>query len=426
MQDYDKNDYANLPPIYNEMPVPKQQTRQLSYTAPADAGQRSWDKKQRYEPLMDEYQMTHRTQPGYRRKIRRERNGQAYQGRADLLTSDGVPEDVMNLFRDVFAYQLDDKTEDGREKLRLVMLPHINRIGIVELHLDPTHGENWRTIWYAQHMPVEGKLPSDYEGNLELAHHTGRMGEFKLPDREEFEHVERCDRKRYGVDAVEEFIHSFEARDAYLSEFKMRDFERAFCDYYFNQEVDDMNQLFGSGQRMRSVATIMLKSDPARWKRVQHEGWVEVTKRKAGEYQAEKREALGVELAKWNELRGLSRNWEPSEELLEATQANLAPHDLSLMDLIVFARMEQLKTRIPQAGAVTRSDAAKEQHEIDKLETQLDEKELARAERKRQLRTVYQGIEATARVRTGKGRSRTLTKKEVASMMKAKLKRGEL
>lgn len=247
-------------------------------------GSKEFDKMQAEQPLLTE-EIGQREQPGFRKSIRRARNGQAYSWErrdpADLHSWDPLPTEITNAFEEVFRDRLFDS--DGRQRLRLVMHPHLKRVTMIEMHLDPAKGgEAWQTIWVCQHRPEKGHLPVDYRADKEMWHLTGRVGEFKWPELEELQDIERLDRVKYGVDSVEAFIHSFEMKEELETGRKMEDFTYGFLSYYFELAVDEANQEAGSGQKMRSLDTLCPpKSNPERWGREEKEGYTIVHKKQS-------------------------------------------------------------------------------------------------------------------------------------------------
>lgn len=224
-----------------------------------------WDEN----PLLSSPDIGQREQPGLRRYLRRQKNGQAYDGRdPEKLCAFKVPEQFQTMLRNVFG-------AERCKKLKLAMHPHMKRICLFEKHTDPSHGrlEEWRLIWVCQTQPQEGVCPSDYRGDREREHLTGLIGEFKWPEVEELEFIEKTDKKKYGADNVELFWAYMEKSEEDERERVMQDRTEGFLDYYFNLARDEANQAYGSGQRMSSYATIKLRGNRRKWRHVQKEGY---------------------------------------------------------------------------------------------------------------------------------------------------------
>lgn len=268
----------------------------MKHVRSSNGGSDKWTSK----AFFDSGWENRRDSPGLKKRIRLERNGQAYDGRDPWKQNGWRPSQQLEIVLE---------TVFGRERcenLRFALHPHLKRICLYERHREPELGraECWRLIWICSSYPT-GKAASDYGNDVELAHTGKFIGEFKHPEYEELLDIERLDKKKYGVAAVELFLHRIDMEEENAEEKRMAEHTAGFLDYYFNLARDEANQLFGSGQRMSSYATVFLKSDPKRWKREEKDGYTVVTKRASGEegrheYRDEVREFL--ELCPLNEI----------------------------------------------------------------------------------------------------------------------------
>ncbi len=261
-----------------------------------------------------------RESPGVRKKLRMIRNGEAYGYiDPDELSSLGEPPpQIQAALEDVLGDWAKD--DNGAERIKVRVHPHFHRWCLYEREYRPELGgqELWRCFYIFMGDPVKGKLPSDMDGDLYKYHFTGRIGEYVEPDRSHFEMIERFNRHKYGVDAVNE--HAGALQDKELAEAEREETERteAFLDDNWFLVADEANQKAGSGQYMRDshCRNYGYKSNVERWRRVQKEGYVVIEKKSKEEYDKEVREDLRTFAQKWAEARGFRRNWRPSKEEL--------------------------------------------------------------------------------------------------------------
>lgn len=225
----------------------------------------AWDKKRRETPLMTE-DVGKREHPGVGRRTRRTYHDwmfcDAHPSKYGALST--PPPGVETWLKDVFG----DRAKD----LLVFMHPHLKRWCLGERHKDPRKGENiWQVIWICAEAARETEdgesfhVPSDYVGDRFLECFGQFVGEFKLPTKQDFVEIEAGDRKKYGVDQVCEMFQAREDAPMIEREKQFDAFCEDFDDYHFNMACDEANQRAGSGWHMRSVPTVLYKSNPERW-----------------------------------------------------------------------------------------------------------------------------------------------------------------
>lgn len=210
-----------------------------------------------------------REAPGVRRSVRRTYHDWMFLDRdpEEFRKDESLPIGVESALKDVFG--------ERAKNLKVAMHPHLRRWCLYERHRDPALGKDdmWQTIWICCEAPEDGKIPSDYVGDRFLESFGKFVGEFRLPHKQDFIEIEEGDKKKYGVDAVWRMFDKRYNKERDEAEKELRDSTEDFCDYYFNQAVNDANQAAGSGQRMQSYATVKLFSDPEKWYNAERNGY---------------------------------------------------------------------------------------------------------------------------------------------------------
>ena len=274
-----------------------------------------------------------REQPGLKQSVRMAAHKEAYcYVDPDLLADlDSPPEHVQAAFEEVFGDRIEDP--DGRERLKLRVHPHFRRWCLYERALIPELGDSlWKVVWIAQDEPVKGHLPEDLKGDIYKAHFTGMLGDYKEPDKADFELVEQFDKKKYGVNAVNELAGKLqETEEAALEEYEAARTED-FLDYYWNMAYDEANQEQGSGQHMRSVASVKLKANIERYRHTRKNGYTLIERKSKAEWLDELAEVI-VSTLKETERAVL-------KELLKE---KLAGMDEALVDRIAEMTKEEAK-----------------------------------------------------------------------------------
>jgi hypothetical protein len=260
-----------------------------------------------------------RTQPGLGKKLRMWHHGEAY-GYVDpdeLSSLAEPPPHAQAALEDTFGdWALDD---EGNERIKLRVHPHMNRWALYEREYRPDLGANiWRCFFIFQTDPVEGVLPSDMRGDIYKAHFTGRVGEYVEPTRAEFELLEKFNIAKYGVNAVNEHCGALEEKDYREACAAEEEFDADFLDRNWGLARDEMNQLAGSGQYMFSghCDTFKHKTNLSRWRRIDKGTYTLVEKKSAEEYAAELREQIIKFSEAWGEARGMRRHFNPTDEEL--------------------------------------------------------------------------------------------------------------
>ena len=267
-----------------------------------------------------------RRAPGQAQYVRRNEHWEFYR-HVDpdaLRRSETPPPEVAAAMKDI----LGDRCQD----LKLVIHPLLKRWTLFERVKDPKSGQTscWAVVTVFQEEPKEGHLPQDLRGNKWTAHLTGQIGEFRLPNRRDFELIDKADVKRYGYKAVDEMI------EAPLAE-ESRDKERAFndkledvLDYNFWLAMRDAQAHYSQPWSTRPIEA---KTNPSRWRIEDRGGWKMRTRVAGAEGDAN---ALAAVMA--GESNGLRGDFEDAarraalqemsgegglmEQVLAATEAN--------------------------------------------------------------------------------------------------------
>ena len=227
-----------------------------------------WDKKQTEAPLVTE-EVGKREHPGASRRERKTYHDwlfcDAHPKKYGAMST--PPPGVETWLKDVFG--------DRAKELLVFMHPHLKRWCLGERHRDPRMGENmYQVIWICSEAPEEETdgdrkgewaIPTDYKGDRFLECFGQFVGEFKIPTKQDFIEIEAGDKKKYGVDQVNEMFQAREDAPQIEKDKQESDRIEDFLDYYFNLAVDEANQRAGSGWHMRSVPTVGYKVDPKKW-----------------------------------------------------------------------------------------------------------------------------------------------------------------
>lgn len=257
-----------------------------------------------------------REQPGVRRSLRMWRNGEAYGYLdPDEISSLGEPPaHAQAALEDVLGEWAKD--EDGGERIKLRVHPHMRRWCLYEREYRPEIGANlWRCFYIFQTDPQPGYLPPDMDGDLYMAHFRGRVGDYVEPDRSHLEMIERFNIKKYGVDAVNEHAGALQDKEQKAIDDREEERTQAFVDEHWNLARDEANQVFGSGQYMCDAhcRNWSYKSDLTRYRRTEKSGYVLIEKKSRDEYLAEVKEELIAFAEAWGQVRGLRRKFTPTE-----------------------------------------------------------------------------------------------------------------
>lgn len=207
-----------------------------------------------------------RRAPGQAQYVRRSAHWEFYKhvDPDTLRHSERPPPEVEAAMKDI----LGDRCKD----LKLVIHPLLKRWTLFERIRDPKSGQTacWGIVTIFQEEPREGYLPQDLRGSKWLAHLTGQIGDFRLPNRRDFEIIDKADVVRYGYKAVDEMLEAPLAEEA-------RDKERAFndkledvLDYNFWLAMRDAQAHYSQPWSTRPIEA---KTNPARWRQEQRNGY---------------------------------------------------------------------------------------------------------------------------------------------------------
>lgn len=203
------------------------------------------------------------------RVVRQKRHPELFIGLSDDLinmSSFRPTSEIQARFESVFS-------REQRENLKIVLHPWFKRWTLFER---TTHKGQplWHPVCMFHDTPEEQKLPADlleaWGNNAE--HLRGKVGDFRNVSYQDLEFVERCDIRKYGVDEVVRFIIQFDDAKETEAQKYMDDYLEDFMSYNFWLAMRDAQAHYSQPWSTRSVT---LKSDPAKYKIIQHDGWTE-------------------------------------------------------------------------------------------------------------------------------------------------------
>lgn len=280
--------------------------------------------------------MPGRDKPGFKKSTRLDAHSAAYcYVDPDILASCepapiGIEADMREILRD---HMIDD---DGQVRIKLRMHPHLKRWCMYE-RVKKSGQVYWKVFSIFMEEP-NGQLPRDYEA-LEptsrkwYAHFAGFIGEFRLPNRTDFQEIKRFDMRFHTTAEVEALLDSREALETAETDASWDDWQQDFLSYYFRQAMQDANQAAGSGWKPWSQATIAVGESEERWTRT----WV-VTTEKDGYWLKTKKtsEQRREEILTWlREMRPVVEARQATPELAQLKHKRFFEelHLLTLEDL---------------------------------------------------------------------------------------------
>lgn len=202
----------------------------------------------------------HRESPGVRKSVRMAWHQAAFCAvDPDSMRAEVPPPEVQSQLLDIFG-------EERLKTLKVRLHPFLKRWCLFERQFFPEINENyWRVVSIFCEPAEENKIPTDYVGNRFLESYSRYIGEFSVPNRIDFETIEKTDKKKYTIETREKWLDrkDDEARRQYDCEFEAR--EHDFWGYYFNAFADAQNRIEGTGWHMRSTPTVALFSNKERW-----------------------------------------------------------------------------------------------------------------------------------------------------------------
>lgn len=268
----------------------------------------------------------------------------------DLEASRTPPPEVEAAMLDVFGR---DRIfgPDGKRKLMVRMHPQLNRWCFWERRLDPSKGENyWKVIFVHQEEPKDDTLPHDIlelheKKRMFIAHLYGHIGEYRLPNREDFIRIERTDKRKYGWENVEEHFHQQDEASKAEAIYENNQLIEEIVDYAWEAERDLANQQAGSGQRMASYATVEVKKDPEKWAIEQRNGFTVRKRKSLDERLGEIADAVIEADRRLVEERGMNRRRTP--EQIAAAEASRKQELDSLVAEILEKKPQAEPARAP-------------------------------------------------------------------------------
>jgi len=180
-----------------------------------------------------------------------------------LRAGETPPPDVQAALEDVMG-------PERMSRLKLRLHPLFKRWTLFERVCDPSGNEYaWRPVWLCSEDAVEGRLPLDLQGQG-IDHMTGLMGDYRLPDRRDFELLEKFDRWKYGVDGIVSFLQNQETKATHEEMARFGDFTHDWLDHYFWMAMRDAQEHYS---RPWSTRAIEPHKSPARWKVEEKDGF---------------------------------------------------------------------------------------------------------------------------------------------------------
>lgn len=207
-----------------------------------------------------------RRMPGIPAYVRKRKHWEMYVGITDdLMQMCQEPDSgIRSLMRDIFS-------PEQLSVLTLRLHPLLKRWTLFQLVRKDNNQRLWQPVCIFHEKPQDGVLPQDLQRSDKLLHHlTGLMGEWRMPDRADFEFIERCDFQKYGWSAVEEFLNTFEESEEREKQRVFEDRMDDFLDYHFWIAMRDAQAHYSQPW---STRVVNLKSDPGRYKIVDMGGW---------------------------------------------------------------------------------------------------------------------------------------------------------
>lgn len=187
----------------------------------------------------------------------------------ELAKSPTPPVGVDTALQEVFGDRLLD--DDGQLRIKVRLHPFLKRWCAYE-RVRKEGQIYWKVFWICQDDPTDlnGELPRDYQ-NLPsnerkwFEHFSGLIGEFRVPHKRDFEELEKFDTRRHSSTEICTMLEKQEdSRDA-ERERQMRDYEYGFHEYLAWMAINEANRRAGSGQRMQSVPTVLVRENQERY-----------------------------------------------------------------------------------------------------------------------------------------------------------------
>lgn len=201
----------------------------------------------------------------------------------DLLKGEKPPAHIQAMFEEIVGKSR--IWRNGKEWMCVRFHPVLRRWCTYERRLDPERGENiWQVIMvHMEAVPHAKYLPPDIlalpaSDRQFVEHLVGWLGDYTLPDREDWEQMMLTCRGIFTPDEVEANLAAIELKKQRAHRSDQEAFDHDTVSYLGNAYIDAMNQEAGSGQRMRSVATIDVKSNPTVYRIERRKGFTVRTK----------------------------------------------------------------------------------------------------------------------------------------------------
>lgn len=250
------------------MPIPpKSSTPSGPYFSMPDRA-----KEEAEERTRQEWTPEYDTSLGLHRQVRRNRAPELHNGigwiPTEILNTDKPPPQVAAWCEELI----------GKEPEYIVRLHPIfrrwclfQRYHFTDRKTGKALGRAYKLVSLFEEQARDGHLPADYQGEPHLQHLRGRVGDFRLPHRRDFEIIRRvADMRNQSADEVNEKLEEpITARERAIEserESRIHDFNS----YYWNAARSDANE----GQKMQS--TLLDPEGPApiqKWVEVQRDGF---------------------------------------------------------------------------------------------------------------------------------------------------------
>ncbi len=115
----------------------------------------------------------------------------------------------------------------------------------------------------------EGVLPVDLQGRG-LDHLTGQIGEFRLPNKNDFAIIEKFDVKKYGADAINQMLHEQEVGRLRQTQ---KDFENDTLAFHLDNFWLAMRDAQAHYSQPWSTREVEVKKNPKKWKITKKNGY---------------------------------------------------------------------------------------------------------------------------------------------------------
>ena len=198
--------------------------------------------------------------------------------RADEMPSEKPPVDIQAQFEEVFGRDAKSGT------VQIILHPFFKRWTIVQKYRLKNResglyvGHFWRVVWMAMDPAKDRVLPRDYQGNDEMEHLAGVIGEYRLPNKLDFIWIVKNTGREKIREKAPARCDTVEKANAWASSMINENLEREehdaierevrcereamihdWCSYYARLHINVVNRIFGAAQSTWSLNTVELK-----------------------------------------------------------------------------------------------------------------------------------------------------------------------